>query len=126
MDGPRQVTVYGIDQGVTMRVYRIVRTEIVDDPMMLNSFRSHFALGEEPRRVERQSALMHMGISVYTDPSVARGTAERFPKLGDYIAEVNIDATMGVDYARTGHPLHLTLWADPVKLCAAVADIEPV
>jgi hypothetical protein len=126
MAGPRQLTVYGLEQGMMLRVYRIVRAGVADDPVMLDSFRSHFALGAEPRRVERRSAVLHMGISVYTDVQVARGTAKRFPRLGNFIAHVDLDASMGSDYAHTGHPLHLTLWADPIKLRAAVIDIEPV
>jgi hypothetical protein len=65
MAGPRQLTVYGLEQGMMLRVYRIVRAGVADDPVMLDSFRSHFALGAEPRRVERQSAVLHMGIGLH-------------------------------------------------------------
>jgi hypothetical protein len=113
-------------EGNAFDVFRIVRTDESDDPVLLNSFRSNYELGGEPRRVERSSTVIHMGISVYTDGDVARETAERFPKLGDFIARLDLQPGHGFNYSPTGHPLHLTMWGDPVKLAAAVADIYPV
>jgi hypothetical protein len=107
-------------------VFRIVRADVIEDPAFLNSLRSHYELGEEPRRVERNSTAIHMGISVYMRAHMAHETAARFPKLGDYVARLELRAGLGVNLAQTGNPGHLTMWADPVKLTATVADIEPV
>jgi hypothetical protein len=109
-----------------MTVFRIVRSEVEDDPVLLNSLRSNYELSEEPRKVERTSTVLHMGISVYLDRSVARGTALMFPKLGDFIAEVTMTHGHGFNFAHTGHQGHLTIWGDPVKLRTAVVDIQPV
>jgi hypothetical protein len=92
----------------------------------MNCFRSHYELGEEPRRVERSSAVIHMGISAYLNESVAHGTAQRWPKLGDFIAEMRLRPGQGFNFAHTGHPTHLTMWGDPVKLLEGVVDIQPV
>jgi hypothetical protein len=107
-------------------VFRIVRSDNVEDPVLLNSLRSNYELGEEPRKVERSSTVIHMGLSAYLDEGVAHGTAQRWEKLGRYVAELRLRPGQGFNFAHTGHPLHLTLWGDPVKLQAAVADIQPV
>ena len=112
--------------GSPVTAFRIVRSDLVDDPVFLNSLRSHYELGEEPRRVERSSTVIHMGISAYLDEATAHGTAERFPKLGDFVAEIRLRPTNGFNFAHTGHPRHLTVWGDPVKLQEAVVDTVPV
>jgi hypothetical protein len=68
--------------GRALAVFRIVRSEYADDPVFLNSLRSNYELGDEPRKVERQSTAIHMGISVHLDRADAVGTAQRWPKLG--------------------------------------------
>jgi hypothetical protein len=113
-------------RGEEFDVFRIVRTAVVEDPVMLNSLRSHFALSEEPRKVERNSTVVHMGISVYLDVELARGTAQQWPKIGDHIARVRLTDGRGFNLADTAQPGHLTLWADPFKLLEAITDIEAV
>jgi hypothetical protein len=120
------LTVRSADPLFDFFVYRIVRSDAADDPVLINSFRSNFDLGGEPRKVERESAVIHMGISVYLDRAVAAGTARRSTKLGDFVAQLHIRAGLGLNFAETGHPLHLTMWGDPIKLSQAVADITPV
>lgn len=93
--------------------------------MLLNSFRSHYELSAEPRGIERRWTVIHMGVSAYLEEGVAQGTAQRFPKLGDFVAQLVLEPGNGINYAHTGHPLHLTLWADPIKLNDAVTDIGP-
>jgi len=109
-----------------MTVYRIVRSDHRDDPVLLNSLRSNYELSGEPRKVERAWTAIHMGISTYSVEESARQTAQTFPKLGDYIAQISLRPGRGINWASTGHPLHLTVWADPVKLLDAVVDIQPV
>jgi hypothetical protein len=124
--GPPRITVLEVGPGRAVTVFRIVRSDNRDDPVLLNSFRSNYELGDEPRKVERSSAVIHMGISSYVDEGVARGTAQRWPKLGDFVAEVRLRPDQGFNFAHTGHPLHLTVWGDPVKLKDAVVDIQSV
>jgi len=82
--------------------FRIVRSDVRDDPVLLNSFRSNYELGEEPRRVERTSTLIHMGISIYLDEGAAHGTAQRFSKLGDFVAHPRLRPGRGFNFAQTG------------------------
>jgi hypothetical protein len=67
-----------------------------------------------------------MGISVYGTQGQAIDTALAWPRLGDYIAELTLQPGKGINFARSGHSGHLTLWANPVKLLEVVADIEAV
>ena len=124
--GPTRIVVGEIGVGERLTAWRIVRSDVAGDPVLLNSLRSHYELGEEPRKIERSSTLIHMGISVYVNEGVAHGTAQRFPALGDYIARLVLKPGNGFNFARTGQPLHLTVWGDPVKLQTAIADIDPV
>jgi hypothetical protein len=123
--GPARIVVQEIEPGRAMTVYRIVRSNS-DEAALLDSLRSNYELGQEPRKVERSSAVIHMGISTYSDESVARGTAQRWEKLGDYIAEIRLREGQGFNFARTGHPLHLTVWGDAIKLHNGIVDIRPV
>ena len=67
-----------------------------------------------------------MGISVHQRREDAEGTALRFPRLGDYTAQLDLQYGHGFNYARTGMPGHLTLWGDPFKLREVLVDIEPI
>jgi len=83
--GPQRLVAYDVELP-EVDVFRIVRAEDPEDPVFLNSLRSNFQLGEEPRKVERRSALVHMGISVYLVLHAASETAERWPKIGAFHA----------------------------------------
>lgn len=124
--GPARITVLELDPGRAITVWRIVRSDNPDDPVFLNSLRSHYELGDDPRGVERSSAIIYMGISAYVDEAAAHGTAQKWDKLGDFIAEIRLRAGNGFNFAHTGQPLHLTIWGHPVKLQDAVVDIQPV
>jgi hypothetical protein len=115
-----------IGQGHATTIFRIVRSDNVDDPVLLNSFKSNYELGEEPRKVERSSTVVHMGLSAYLEEGVAHGTSQKWEKLGDFVAVLRLRPDQGFNFAHTGHPLHLTVWGDPVKLRDAVVDIQPV
>lgn len=67
-----------------------------------------------------------MGISVYLNPSDAVATAQRWPRLGEYVAQIELRWEMGFNFAHTSQPGHLTLWGDPVKLRDAMAVIKTV
>jgi hypothetical protein len=115
-----------LEPNLEVDVYRIVRSDVPDDPVLENSLKSNYELSEPPRKVERLSTAVHMGISTYLSPGDAVGTARKFDKLGDYVAQIALRPGRGFNYARTGHAGHLTVWGDPVKLLESVVDITPV
>jgi hypothetical protein len=109
-----------------MDVWRIVRSDSSEDPVFLNSLRSSYEMERPPRGVELSASVIHRGISVFYEVGRARATAQRWPKLGDYIARIQLHPGNGFNYAVTGQPGHLTLWGDPVKLSEATVDIDYV
>lgn len=124
--GPPKLSVFAISVNQALDVYRVVRSEVEDDPVFLSSLRSHYELAQEPRRGERYSTIIHMGISTYIRPQLAHDAARRFGKLGDYVAQLHLAHGRGFNYARTGNPGHLTVWGHPVKLREAAVDIVRV
>lgn len=124
--GPPAVVVYDFQDGGSFDVFRIVRTDRRDDPALLNSFRSNYELDREPRNVERNWTVIYMGLSVYRSAEAATRTAQAWPKLGEYIAHVTLAQGSGFNAADTGQSLHLTIWADPIKLLESTVEINPV
>lgn len=105
-------------------VYRVVRTEREDD---LDNFRSAYQLGSPPpRRVQKQSAPIWMALSALRTLQAAEARALQFPKLGDHVATLDLQAGQGFAVAETIEPGHLSVWGDPFKLRAAVVDLYPV
>ena len=124
--GRSRVSVLEIAPGPGVEAFRIVQSGDTDNPAFLDSLRSHYELSQEPRKAERRWTIMHMGISVYLTSERATETALAWPRLGGYIARLELHSDMGFNYAHTGHAGHLTLWADPVKLRDVATDIEIV
>jgi hypothetical protein len=124
--GPLRIAVVEIDPGRHMPVYRIVRSDLLSDPVLLNSLRSNYELSHAPRNIERSSTVIHMGISAYTRANTAEQTANKWSKLGGFIAEIDLVPGFGFNFAHTGFPGHLTIWGDPVKLHDAITAISPV
>jgi hypothetical protein len=126
--GPTRLSiVLDVDQGGNgLELWRIVRTDVRDDPVFVGSFRSNYELGSPPRKIEGSATVIHMGVSMYLNRDTALETAKRFEKLGDHLARVDLRSGRGFNYAFTGHRHHLTIWGDPVKLADATVDIEPV
>lgn len=95
--GPNELAVMSVDADPPLDVHRIVRSfhADVDDPVFVNSFRSHYELGGEPRGVERSSTAIHMGISVYLSLDAAVQTALKWSKIGEYVAHVELTSGQG-------------------------------
>jgi hypothetical protein len=124
--GTPRLSVHELGDEQPLTVFRIVTSDERGGRELLDALRSHYELGSEPRRVERRSPVLHMGISVFTERTIAAGVARRWPRLGRFIARLELGDGVAVNYADTGGPGHLTLWGDPVKLRDAIADIEPI
>ncbi|MDP2709960.1 MAG: hypothetical protein Q8O56_01955 [Solirubrobacteraceae bacterium] len=123
--GPPQVAAYELRPGERLICWRIVRSEHRDDPVLLSSLRSNFELGLGPRAAERTSRLIHLGVSAYLNEQSAHETAEKFHKLGDWVARLEMEHGNGFNYAHTGSRWHLTIWGDAIKLSDSVVDISP-
>jgi hypothetical protein len=124
--GGAQLVVYEVEDETELELYRIVRTDVGESSEFVDSFRSHYELGAPPRRLERRSAIIHMGLSTYRSRSQAAGTARRFPIIGAYLARLRLVPGRGFNFADTAHPGHVSVWGDPLALAASVVDIQIV
>lgn len=97
-------------------VFRIVRTGDLSAEEFSDSFRSHAELGIPPRGPETTHPSIYDGISVYDTAEAAVATAQKFPRIGRYVAEMHLRAESGARYLRWGVRGHLTVWGDPIKL----------
>lgn len=125
-DLPRILDVHEVPRDEDVELFRIVRTGVKGSDALFESFVSNFASGKRPRRVERRSAVVHMGISMYELHTQAEQTARLFPVIGRYIAEMRLSGGTGFNLAPTAQVGHWTVWGRPNQLVAAVADIYPV
>jgi hypothetical protein len=107
-----------------MIVYRVVRA----DPPTVADFRSHEARGRPvPPGAPEESRRLWSGISVYDTEERARQTARDYPRLGAYIAELDIPEGGTVRAQRTTKSLgHYTLWGDAVAMLACVVAVRRV
>ncbi len=110
----------------TAIVYRIVRGADRSAPAVLDSLRSHYERGAPPRGYERRLAVIHMGLSVFSTPSAAGAIALKWPMIGTFIAELNLEPEHGFCFADTGQRGHRTLWGRPLQLLDSIADIVPM
>ena len=107
----------------TTTVYRIVRGADRSAPAVLDSLRSHYEHGAPPRGYERRLAVIHMGLSVFSTRAAAAAMALKWPMIGMFVAELDLEPGNGLCLADTGQPGHWTLWGRPLQLLSSIADI---
>lgn len=120
----RSIVVHRADEIVV--AFRIVKGVNRGDPATLDSLRSNYELGARPRGLEIESALIHLGLSMYRKIEMAAATAQRWPQIGQRIAEVHLLPENGFCYADTAQTGHMTVWGRPLQLLACVVDILSV
>src|SRR4051794_12570836 len=86
----RVCDVYEIAGGSVLDVYRVVKTATQGAPELADSFRSHYELGGPPRKMEVGWAVIYMGLSCWRTPAAAEALAQTFPKIGQYVAHVEL------------------------------------
>lgn len=103
--------------------YRIVTTA---QPAPAD-FLSQSALRNPPRQASGDTTRLWESISVYENEGQASATANRYPKLGAFIAELEIDESSHIHFERTTLSLgHHTLWGEAIAICACVRRVMPV
>jgi hypothetical protein len=70
--------------------------------------------------------MLHSGVSVYELREDARSVAQTLPKIGGWLAELDLRADDLVTFARCGHGSQLTVWAPPQVLLDAVISLSSV
>jgi hypothetical protein len=107
-------------------LFRIVKGSTRGAAGVLDSVRSNYERDAPPRGVERESALIHLGLSMFITFDAAADRATRWPALGAHIARVRLEPGHGFHVAETGARVHRTVWGRPLQLLACVADILPI
>lgn len=103
-----------------MRLYRVCHAST--DAENLDSFRSHFALERPPRGPENRATVIHMGVSMFETSGACRDLIARTRgKIGGRVVELHLAPGRGICVAKTGGPLHWSVWARPDVLHDAVA-----
>lgn len=104
-----------------IHVFRVLKgAEAVRD-----DFRSDLARGKRPRDTSSDALTRHHGFSVWRTERQARTVASRFPKLGPYIAEVELPPGATLLPFRDA-PDHLTAFGEADAFVQAVVQITPV
>lgn len=97
-----------------------------DVTILADSMLSNLARGRPPRLIESDHPELHAGISAYLTALAASNQAQRWPKLGRFVAEMRVTSATGCEVNCWGENEHLTIWGDPLKLADAVTDILSV
>ena len=102
-----------------LRLYRACLAP--GDPAQLDSFRSHYELKRAPRGPERRAAVIHMAVSMFETAAPCWALIERTRgRIGSQVAELHLPPERGICVAKTGGPLHWSVWGDPDELQAAI------
>ena len=92
-----------------------------DDPAQVDSFRSHYELKRLPRGPEQRAAVIHMAVSMFETAAPCWALIERTRgRIGSYVAELHLRPDRGLCVAKTGGPLHWSVWGHPDELQAAI------
>jgi hypothetical protein len=103
-----------------MRLYRATWAE--HDPAQLDSFRSHYELQRSPRGPEIRAAVIHMAVSMFETAEPCWALIDTTKgRIGDQAAELRLGPGRGLCVAKTGGPLHWSVWGDPAVLQAAIS-----
>lgn len=98
------------------------------NPPMEADFLSHMARGRrEPR--DPEDLYLWDGVSVYDTENEARAVARQYPRIGAYIAPLDVLEGGTISYAKTGRSArHYTLWgaAGDMLRCVELALVKPV
>lgn len=87
-------------------------------------FLSHEARGIPPRKADARSADLNRGVSLLDTIERARELRALFPRLGVYVARMEIPS--GVRIEPTRWQGHYTAWADPGDLLGWVIEVIPI
>lgn len=92
-----------------------------------SSLVSDYEARRPPRGPQRRNAAIHMGISVWATEDAARAKNDEFDgKLGDTVIELALLGELGVWWAHTFSPGHMTIWGRPDELANCIRDSRPV
>jgi hypothetical protein len=103
--------------------YRVVKT----NPPEVTDFFSRVQLGWRlPPDLSPPEARLWEGVSVQDSEEGARAMATRYPRTGQFIAQMEISGGGSVSYEKTRGRGHFTLWGDPAVMIECVVSVVAV
>ncbi|MHB8618484.1 MAG: hypothetical protein ACYDAG_02755 [Chloroflexota bacterium] len=84
-------------------------------------FMSDEQKGHPPRKVQVGDTRLYRGVSMWSSPTPAAETAQRWD-LGEDLAGLDIPADSGVIISKTRGPAHYTVEGDPKQLLSFVRE----
>lgn len=119
-----------------LTVFRFVRPPRVEDSGLTDDFFSDKAAGKPKRGRALRIAELWDGLSCFRTLDLARarwsdiaalaGRHGQTPRVGSFIAEVELSPDSGFAYEDLGHEDgHMTVWGDPARLASAATQIHP-
>lgn len=99
-------------------LYRLVPSSVTTE----DDWRSNYERGDPPRKAEIASALNHFALSMWDQEHVGvlYDLSQRWPQLGRFVAEVEMNGELGIWYAETGPEGHFSVWGRPSDLQRSV------
>jgi hypothetical protein len=88
---------------------------------------SDFALNKPPRGPQKRNAAIQMGLSMWASEQSALAKNDEFDgKLGDQVVRLELVGNLGIWWAQTFSPDHMTVWGRPEDLERCIREIHPV
>lgn len=104
-------------------IYWVITGEVAT----VADFLSNKAKGRRLHNPTPERRRLWAGISVNDAIDDARTTAQKWPRMGRYIATLEITDVTPIQWERTTDtPGHYTLWGDPIEMVNAVSTVVPV
>lgn len=114
---PREVRIRILDR--ELRLYRACFAPA--DAVPMDSFRSHYELQRPPRGVEKWATVIYMAVSMFETDAPCWELIDRTRgRIGDRVGELSLGPGQGICVAKTGGPLHWSVWGRPSALQEAV------
>jgi hypothetical protein len=107
-------------RGDWRQVFRLLKSETYAP------FYSDMHANRRPRGPQARNALIHAGLSAWLTKDAARRKNMDFDgQLGDTLLTLELDPDLGIWWASTFSPQHVTVWGRPDALGACVRAHEP-
>jgi hypothetical protein len=103
---------------------RLYRARFVGWPGDVDDMRSNYERNRSTHPEHRRATVLHMAVSMFENRDVVATLCLRNPqRLGEYIAEVDLEPGKGVCVARTGSTGHWSVWGRPAQLKRYVSSV---
>ncbi len=114
------------DSGAQIRLYRVVRTNPSTADDFLSQYDLHLrrsAASRRPPPTDPRLLRIWDGISMSATRLHAEQQQARFPRLGSYIAVLDLPMVRFRMERSTATPGHFTVWGDPKDLLQCVREV---